>query len=116
MLSRWLQSYQLIASTCMLLLDCVLQPACQCIFYMPMHALCHAVCATHLPRLCISPAMFVMQATQVRKSNYVREKGVAYDPDKHRTCTVYAGTLVQQVTRTAGTETEQMQSAYLPWL
>ena len=41
--------------------------------------------------------MFVMQATQVRKSKYVREKGVDYDPDTHRTCTVHAGTVVQQV-------------------
>ena len=38
-----------------------------------------------------------MQAAQVRKSNYVPEKGMDYDPDKNHTCTVYAGTLVQQV-------------------
>jgi hypothetical protein len=38
-----------------------------------------------------------MQAAQVRKSNYVPEKGVDYDPDKSHTCTVYAGTVVQQV-------------------
>ena len=60
--------------------------------------------------------MFVMQATQVRKSNYVRSKGMDYDPDTHRTCTVYAGTVVQQVARMAGAETAQMQSAYLPWV
>ena len=41
--------------------------------------------------------MFLLQAAQVRKSNYVPEKGVDYDPDKHHTCTVYAGTMVQQV-------------------
>ena len=66
--------------------------------------------------LCIRTAMFVMQATQVRKSNYVRVKGMDYDPDTHRTCTVYAGTVVQQVARMADTETAQMQSAYLLWL
>ena len=37
------------------------------------------------------------QASQVRKSNYVPEKGLAYDPDKNHTCTVYSGTMVQQV-------------------
>ena len=41
--------------------------------------------------------MVLLQAAQVRKSNYVPEKGVDYDPDKHHTCTVYAGTMVQQV-------------------
>ena len=38
-----------------------------------------------------------MQAVQVRKSQYVAEAGVDYDPDKHSTCTVYQGTMVQQV-------------------
>ena len=38
-----------------------------------------------------------MQAAQVRKSNYVPEKGRDYNPDKNHTCTVYAGTVVQQV-------------------
>lgn len=38
------------------------------------------------------------QASQVRKSNYVPEKGMEYDPDKNHTCTVYAGTMIQQVT------------------
>ncbi|KAL0027251.1 hypothetical protein WJX77_006828 [Trebouxia sp. C0004] len=45
----------------------------------------------------VMESMLSGEATQVRKSNYVREKGVDYDPEKHRTCTVYAGTLVQQV-------------------
>ncbi len=44
-----------------------------------------------------SNAVLRMQAAQVRKSNYVPEKGMDYDPDKNHTCTVYAGTLVQQV-------------------
>ena len=48
------------------------------------------------PLLC-SSAAFLMQAAQVRKTNYVPEKGVDYDPDKSHTCTVYAGTVVQQV-------------------
>lgn len=38
-----------------------------------------------------------LQAAQVRKSNYVPEKGVDYDPDKHSVCTVYQGTIIQQV-------------------
>ncbi len=44
-----------------------------------------------------SNAVLRMQAAQVRKSNYVPEKGMDYDPDKNHTCTVYAGTVVQQV-------------------
>ena len=59
--------------------------------------------------------MSIMQATQVRKSNYVSSKGMDYDPDTHRNCTVYAGTVVQQVARMAGAETAQMPSAYLLW-
>ena len=38
-----------------------------------------------------------LQAAQVRKSNYVPEKRVDYDPDKHSVCTVYQGTIIQQV-------------------
>ena len=33
----------------------------------------------------------------MRKSGYVPEKGVDYDPDRNHTSTVYAGTMVQQV-------------------
>ncbi len=55
-----------------------------------------------------TPGMFVMQATQVRKSNHVPGKGVDYDPDTHRTCTVYAGTVVQQVARMTGAGTAQI--------
>jgi len=44
-----------------------------------------------------SNAVLGMQAAQVRKSSYVPEKGMDYDPDKNHTCTVYAGTVVQQV-------------------
>ena len=44
-----------------------------------------------------SSAVLHMQAAQVRKCNYVPEKGIDYDPDKNHTCTVYAGTVVQQV-------------------
>lgn len=39
----------------------------------------------------------VLQASQVRKSNYVPEKGLDYEPDKNHTSTVYAGTCIQQV-------------------
>lgn len=46
-----------------------------------------------------SNAILLMQAAQVRKSNYVPEKGLDYDPDKNHTCTVYAGTIVQQVNK-----------------
>jgi len=52
-------------------------------------------CASHC--LLCSNAVLRMQAAQVRKSNYVPEKGRDYDPDKNHTCTVYAGTVVQQV-------------------
>ncbi len=39
----------------------------------------------------------VSQVTQVRKNAYVAEAGEEYHPDRHRSCTIYAGTLVQQV-------------------
>ncbi len=38
-----------------------------------------------------------MQAAQIRKSSYVPQLGLDYDPDKYSFCTVYAGTTVQQV-------------------
>ena len=42
-----------------------------------------------------------LQAAQVRKSSFVPEGGVVktngYHPDTHHTCTVHAGTFVQQV-------------------
>lgn len=40
---------------------------------------------------------FVAQAEQLRKSAYVPEPGIDYDPDKHLTCTIYAGSMVSQV-------------------
>ena len=46
--------------------------------------------------VCTTPVVW-SQASQVRKSNYVPQKRVDYDPDKSHTCTVYAGTMVQQV-------------------
>ena len=39
----------------------------------------------------------LLQAAQVRKSNYVPERGLDYDPETNNTSTVYAGTTVQQV-------------------
>lgn len=38
-----------------------------------------------------------LQAAQVRKACYVPDPGLDYDPEANRTCTVYAGTVVQQV-------------------
>jgi hypothetical protein len=38
-----------------------------------------------------------MQAAQVRKNGYVPEPDVNYQPDLHNYCSVYAGTMVQQV-------------------
>ena len=38
-----------------------------------------------------------VQAAQVRKSSYVPDPGVQYDPDSYNSCTVYAGTIVRQV-------------------
>ncbi len=43
-----------------------------------------------------------MQAKQVRKSGYVPDGTVDYDPDSHHGCTVYAGTKVQQVIELLG--------------
>lgn len=39
----------------------------------------------------------MLQAAQVRKSSYVADPGVQYDPDKYHACTMYAGTVIQQV-------------------
>jgi len=33
----------------------------------------------------------------VRKAAFVPEDGVGYNPDRHQSCSVYAGTTVQQV-------------------
>ena len=38
-----------------------------------------------------------LQAEQLHKSAYVPEQNKEYEPDKDRSCTIYAGTLVQQV-------------------
>ena len=38
-----------------------------------------------------------MQAVQVRKSSYVADKGISYNPDLCHECTVFAGTVVRQV-------------------
>jgi len=40
----------------------------------------------------------MLQAEQLRKSAYVSAPGQDYDPEKDRSCTIYAGTMVQQVT------------------
>ena len=54
--------------------------------------------AHRLHRLVLSAAGGVLlQAAQVRKSNYVPERGLDYDPETNSTSTVYAGTTVQQV-------------------
>ena len=42
-------------------------------------------------------SMLSGEAVQVRKSSYVPDEGVEYDPDNYHSCTVYAGTIVQQV-------------------
>ena len=39
----------------------------------------------------------------MRKSSYVPDPGVDYDPDGYHTNTVYAGTIVQQVSQLAST-------------
>ncbi len=39
----------------------------------------------------------MLQEAQVRKSSYVPDPGVDYDPDSYHSCTVYAGTIVRQV-------------------
>lgn len=42
----------------------------------------------------------MLQAEQLRKCAYVSAPGQDYDPEKDRTCTIYAGTMVQQVNTT----------------
>ena len=39
----------------------------------------------------------VMQAAQVRKSSYVADLGVEYNPDSYHAHTIHAGTIVLQV-------------------
>ena len=46
----------------------------------------------------LSLSIVTMQAAQVRKSAFVPD-GSAYNPDKHQSSTVYAGTNVQQVSQ-----------------
>lgn len=43
----------------------------------------------------------ILQAEQLRKSGYVPEGTKEYDPDWHRSCTIYAGSMVQQVQQPA---------------
>ncbi len=42
----------------------------------------------------------MLQAEQLRKCAYVSASDQDYDPEKDRTCTIYAGTMVQQVNTT----------------
>ncbi|KAL0023496.1 hypothetical protein WJX79_002152 [Trebouxia sp. C0005] len=42
-------------------------------------------------------SMLSGEAAQVRKAAFVPEDGVRYNPDRHQSCSVYAGTTVQQV-------------------
>ncbi len=42
----------------------------------------------------------MLQAEQLRKCAYVSAPDQNYDPEKDRTCTIYAGTMVQQVSTT----------------
>ena len=50
--------------------------------------------ATHPPTEC---ARVCAQAAQVRKSSYIGDKDLPYQPDAHHECTVFAGTIVRQV-------------------
>lgn len=43
-----------------------------------------------------STVLYELQAAHVRKVNFVPDDGFSYDPDKHSTSTIYAGTTVQQ--------------------
>ncbi|KAL0043037.1 hypothetical protein WJX79_007543 [Trebouxia sp. C0005] len=51
-------------------------------------------------------SMLSGELTQVRKNAYVAEAGEEYHPDRHRSCTIYAGTLVQQVWNAEDAEEE----------
>ena len=70
------------------------------------------MCISSLPSVMRHSTLSV-QATQVRKTNYVPEKGVNYNPDKNHTCTVYAGTMVQQVT---GKQMQACKHSMCSWL
>ena len=48
--------------------------------------------ATHPPTEC---ARVCAQAAQVRKSSYIGDKDLPYQPDAHHECTVFAGTIVR---------------------
>ena len=67
----------------------------------------------HILAFCYEAQHMSVQATQVRKTNYVPEKGVNYTPDKNHTCTVYAGTMVQQVT---GKHMQACKHSMCSWL
>lgn len=47
--------------------------------------------------MCLYGSPCHLQAEQLRKSAYVPEDEKIYDPDTQRSCTIYAGTMVQQV-------------------
>ena len=58
----------------------------------------------------VEESMLSGEAVQVRKSSYVPDEGVEYDPDKYHSCTVYAGTIVQQVEHTSTLHRVQSQN------
>lgn len=89
---------------CCIFCSCALPCACECYNNQQVVVWIHQACncktenAQPMPCACnLTCHSIALQAAQVRKSNYVPEKGVDYDADKHSTCTVYAGTLIQQV-------------------
>lgn len=59
----------------------------------------------------ISKSVLTLQASQVRKSSYTPDEGVQYNPDAYHACTVYAGTVVNQVSTildNPGSQTESL--------
>ena len=78
-----------------------LRVAAHTVFTRPQHqsTSCRTACKnTPLVGICISMSpRDILQTEQLRKSACVPEDGVDYHPDRHRSCTIYAGTMVQQV-------------------
>jgi len=54
-----------------------------------------------------------MQAAQVRKDSYMPEQGHVYDPDTCHACTIYAGTMVQQVSSITQNPLKKCHGAHL---
>ena len=69
------------------------------------------VCRKRL--LSVGHVCIAMQAAQVRKDSYVPEPGHVYDPEACHACTIYAGTMVQQVSSITQNPLKKCYGAHL---